>query len=116
MRHQGKSGERYNKNEITYSQFVWLATLIEHGPINEAECGFWSGFDVRGRSFALFTQLAKLGMVERSCGWRWHITERGKIAYAIQCGKNARAGTTRRRRRRRDLTSGTFGAISPLPR
>lgn len=73
--------------------FVYLETLVKHGQRDELrtiDLAGASGMRVWGSNHQMLIRIRDAGLVSQPYHGVWRITERGKIAWAIQSGINAR--------------------------
>lgn len=73
--------------------FVYLETLVLHGQddmLRSIDLSGASGQRIWGSNHQMLLRIRDAGLVSQPYHGIWRITERGKIAWAIQAGINAR--------------------------
>ncbi len=89
--------------------FCILMALLEYdSEASVHEMSAASGYDV-GKYMKVVTRMMVLGWVVKPWNGRWSITERGKIAVAIEVGCRARSAASGTRRKKSQVRQFMYG-------
>lgn len=77
---------KYDPDRMWPRNWVVLEAICLHAPVRAAELDALSGYYAWG----ILCVLKRLGLIENQFRGRWTATEKGKIALALQRGKEAR--------------------------